>query len=485
MKTNMFGQSAKVDLESVINDTLATLADIRSSDEEQRRKTQREKRLGAHVRTTLFEDGRKREDTQLKLSTLNGYLSKVRKAITEAGYKHHSFDAKIQRMSKSHPDHSERLLGWLDMTTKDIYADRKELRLELEKSKKANKKHAALWESLDGDKFKIVPEVIKAMKLMDSERDYMRDHQRERITTKAGNSTPLNADKLRTLLIDLFTDQSTECYGLALGISIACCRRQIETCLISDFTPVGKYRMEITNLAKKRGSKAKAIVYTLVEASVIMSALERLRASPRIKKIQGEIEKNDSIYTDNEVFNNWSRPYTAYAKERLADALGAKRHDVEGWVYKDSRSIGAKASFSHEANHILKTEDRVIQESAYFEQAFAHKDKATQDAYKEWVMVGEFKLIDAKTLTGVESVRESERAEYRDSRVDALRELSINASTKSKKVRSIISTLADLVSTDPAISISLKYVKKHVGGKATLIVEAVGLIRDAGLNESA
>jgi hypothetical protein len=151
---NSFGIQSKINLREIIEKAVSDFVEIRESNEEQRRKTQKEKRLGASIKKALRNDGRRKESDKITLTTMNGYLTKVRKAIVKTGYKHHQFEQKITSLVEKNPRFKKSLNDLLNIDCLAATKAKNELVIELRKlakKEREGKKIESLANALSAD----------------------------------------------------------------------------------------------------------------------------------------------------------------------------------------------------------------------------------------------------------------------------------------------------------------------------------------------
>ncbi|CAH0530104.1 hypothetical protein CTH30272_02690 [Allocatenococcus thiocycli] len=478
---NSFGTQRKINLREIIEDTVSRFIKTRESDKKQKIKTDEEKRLGTSTKNKLRNDGRKNESNKITLTTMNGYLTKVRKAIVETGYKHHFFEKKITALVKKNPRFEKSLNDLLKLDCLAATKAKNELVIELRKLAKKDregKKIESLANALSG--VQVVPVAISALKLDELEKQQMSEHNDGVINRTQSSKVKLDADSVNNLLIKLF--ESDNPHDLALGVAMATGRRQIEVLIQGEFKKVGEFEIAFSGQAKEKNAGGAYNITTLVSADKILQAIEKLRESPQVKKIMDvmeQAEKSNDFYTKNETFNNYSRAFTTAATSTLSE-LGEK---PSGWTFKDSRAIYANVAFKLDEAHRIANGLDVIDSALFFEQELGHKDKESQHNYKSFYVVGDVNRITRKLEKKVLNDLAKEESKNKASRVEQIKELANDPAITNEKLESVIEKIIPFVENDPAIEITTTFLRKEVKGKATRLSKVLAVLKDKGLDK--
>lgn len=478
---NSFGIQSKINLREIIEKAVSDFVEIRESDEEQRRKTQKEKRLGASIKKALRNDGRRKESDKITLTTMNGYLTKVRKAIVKTGYKHHQFEQKITALVEKNQRFEKSLNDLLKLDCLAATKAKNELVIELRKlakKEREGKKIESLANSLSG--VQIVPVAISSLKLDELEKQQMIEHNDGVINRTQSSKVKLDAESVNNLLIKLF--ESDEATDLALGVAMATGRRQIEVLIQGEFKKVGEFEISFSGQAKEKLVGGAYNITTLVSADKVLLAIDKLRESHQVKKIvdvMEKAEKTNDFYTKNETFNNYSRAFTTAATEKLSE-LGEK---PSGWTFKDSRAIYANVAFKLDEAHRIANGLDVIDSALFFEQELGHKDKESQHNYKSFYVVGDVNRITRKLEKTILNELAKEESKNKASRLEQIKELVNDSAITNEKLESVIEKIIPFFESDPSIEITTAFLRKDVKGKATRLSKVLAVLKDKGLDK--
>lgn len=450
-----------VDLEKIIKELKETLEEIRNSDIEQRYKTQKEKRAGASAQKALRGDLRKSEKKQIKLTTLNRYLTKIRRSLSEMNYKRFDFDKQIARAIKKHPEHKERLLSYESMSLVEVVSDIKQWKKELGTPKGGSKDAIFLDGSLG--KLKPLPPIFEALSLKPSDKKGFQEHQESKIEEKQARLTTLKLSTIQDVIIDLLktsVSDPKQCEKIALGVSLACGRRQIETCYLSTFKAENDYNLLVDGIAKNK-DKGATVVPTLAPTSLIIEAVNTLRNHSTMIKIR---EAMDSVTGElkNEAFNNSSRSFTLTAREYFNGRFGSKS-DGSDWMFKDSRAIYARSAYLIYCEEQKANGEPISAEDIFYTKNLAHTDKDAQKSYKAFdVESDSSSRISAADVESVE-VRTPEQ------RLAALRDLlSQSIIQDNKAYTNVMTKFIPMIEANPSKLITKFWLRTEVKGAKTV-----------------
>ena len=431
-------KSGTIDLPAIIKDTVREINNIDNNDGyDQSERSRRHRALGEKVKNKLFEDGRKREEDKIKLTTFRHYLTRVRQAITEQNLHHHGLEKKLSVLERRYPNWAQDIA---EIIQKDISATRiahkqllekiisgKEVLSVLKSMKLVNevltgkkikskiKKLAdqyPLWSndigSLDNTDDHAVIEAHKALtaKMADYEDPYndlkpvildheimrwlkidsahkqmMADDAQKAVDHKKSNTINVSHQWLISTINRLLTPDTSKAISysyLAVGIAFATGRRAVEVVYQGRYKKVGEYELEFSGAAKKRGGADYSrtyTIYTLVPADLVMSAIELLKKQPEIIALD-EFDKLPETKRNTAIGQKTGKTLGKAAKRVWQD---------ESRVFKDSRAVWARAVFEEH----FSTDKRwaTVDEDIFWHEQLCHEDIETQKAYKQFKLV--------------------------------------------------------------------------------------------------
>ena len=476
---NMAQNQQKIDLNFIVKDVCNRFIENRNSSKTQSRKTQYEKDLANSVNNMLLNNKQGTGEYQkISILTRNKYLSKIRSALTDLGYKHHSFDVSIQRLIKSNPEHEDTLNSMISAPLKDaakILDDLKESlfnQLKKDQSEKEVKKIRQLHEKLS--KIVIVPTVISFMAFNNADRKTIKDKRDAAIKEKQTKLITLKMSKVINLISELLSTSVSDpklVEKLALGVSLATGRRQIETCVQGTFEKADDYEIKFSGQAKARGDMRENIIPSLAPVDVVLDALKVIRNSELIEKIKADMKEN-SFYTANEMFNNKSRNFTILAEKVFIDAFGIKPND-QTWVFKDSRAIYAKTAYEIYKKETLDKNEQICTEDIFFTDRLGHTDTGAKENYKA------FEII-ADDITKADPLKLVERTP--EQRLEGLKDLLNNSQIQQNNLEKNLDRVIEFIEKNPIQNITKFWLRKDVkGGKTIRLNLLQEIIEKAGL----
>lgn len=421
----------KIKLKDLIEWLVVEFNEIENSDIPQHKKTKKFQSLASVFINKLYGDGRKRADSKITLSTARGYLTKVRKAISEVSGIHHRFESELSRLTKKYPSHSGFLLGLsglepteariakknlLDALTAshelmekvDLLDFSKSLTRKLKKLADEYPEYKNLIVGL-GDKNNamaakttLIKAVNEAKPLFGELKTLKVDHElivnlvlphadKAVLSNKAKSS--LNKKKTTVVYVDypaymerilsILSHPDASFNGLVSGIAplvFALCaatgRRPIEILKTGSFKAKGKHQLLFSGQAKKRTdeeAEQSNLIYCLVNNDVFLNAFDVLRNHAITRKIIAESEGEDHR-TDNEVIKGKVAPHlSAFAKDFFVD----KRR-----VPKDTRGIYGRICYQKHYLNDPRWRDK--DEDIFFYELFVHNDTNAQAHYKPY-----------------------------------------------------------------------------------------------------
>ena len=452
----------KIKLSEIIDFAVSEFLDIRNSKDEQKTKTQKETRLASRIKTKLREDGRRSSEKKITLLTMNKYLTKIRIAITATGLKHHQVNSVTASLIKKHSEYEKELNLILNSSAIESKHFRENLISKMiNDAKKIEKKteRVKLDKSITQlSKMKIVPEVISHLSFNDSDKKDIETHIAEKAEKTQSKLINLKMSKVLELINQLLNTSVSDpkrIEKLALGVSLATGRRQIETCVQGKFKKINSKEISFTGQAKARGDLREVIIPTLVSTNIVLSALESIRSSDQIKEITSTMKAN-SFYTANEMFNNKSRSFTINAEKVFKANFGLKKNK-DSWKFKDSRAIYAKTAYEMYRLEAQKNDEDICSEGYFFTNKLGHDDKTAKENYMVFnVIADEIK----KTTKLMERTTEQ--------RLEELKDMLENDSIKQNRLEKNLERVIEFIKIKQDQNITKMWLRKEVKGGKTI-----------------
>lgn len=370
----------KVDLSKITDDMIKEIMQIDCDESLSRsEKTKAITRLATHVKNRLHDDKRRKADEKIAPSTYRKYLTIVRRAVTEQNWVHHNLENQIATLSKRYPDYSEQLQSLEGLAITPL---REAWAALLNQVKKDGNNQA----HQDIKSMKLDHEIMRHLTMPSATKEKLEDEQTEQRYKKISHQVTISHNWLISTIYELLTKKSRVVAGesvftynqLALGLALATGRRQIEVIYQGEIEKVNDHQVRFSGQAKKRGGADYSdsnVIYTLVDAGLVVSAWEALRALPEIQELD-EFEGLNELARNTKINSRCSGNLNRIAKR----VFGA-----DSFVFKDSRDIWARAVHDlHYAEWRKKTKKS---EDLFWKEMLGHEDEATQIGYKKFHLI--------------------------------------------------------------------------------------------------
>ncbi|MCW6036798.1 telomere resolvase [Spirulina subsalsa FACHB-351] len=357
----------KVHLGELIEWMLEEIRNIDADESlERKEKTKKTARLAKRFKTQLHDDGRRKDEDKIAVSTYRRYMTEARKAVTAQNWRHHSLDQQIERLAKRYPKYADRLerLGTL-ATISEIRLAHRELLDRIRDDDQAYEDIRAM---------KLDHEIMRHLTLSSAQKAELAESATDTLEERAVNTVEINYHWLMDQVYTLLTNRERVIDGeyrpfyshLALGLALATGRRSIEVLKTGRIKKVDRHQVEFSGQAKKRGgvdySQAYHI-YTLVDADLVVEAWNELRSLPEVVELQG---------MDNTEINRRTA--------KTLNTLAKRVFDDEERVFKDSRAIWARLVF--EMHFSRDKRWKKVTEDVFWREMLGHEDMDTQRSYR-------------------------------------------------------------------------------------------------------
>jgi hypothetical protein len=307
----------KIDLTAITEMAVNELHKIEASNNTQSEKTKLFKRLAAKIKNELHEDGRVKDSAKIAMSTYSRYLTKVRYAITAAGYTHHSLKSPIAtantlpRVMNDYPEYAELLEKLRDEPAVTIGALKKTIMASI-KGDKHNKRRSAAYDAVSA--LKTDHELLQQLYMDKVQRADRKESALEALNEKKHNTVRLvYAD-----VVKMVTDNiNSESYSrMAVGLALASGRRAIEVVYTGSFEQTGDNTVMFTGQAKKRaGMDAGAFeIFTLIPASDFITAFIAFRSTDAVRRIHSDFAEMDKDARNTAVNARIAKTFNEAAK---------------------------------------------------------------------------------------------------------------------------------------------------------------------------
>jgi hypothetical protein len=372
----MAESNQKVDFDAALNYLMNELDRIDNSELTQSQRTAQYKRVAAKVINTHLKDGDNfRADNKLGITTLNKYLTRLRTAIRAANYRHHSLKSEsprgwtttdketgktnhyvtLAKLINEYPEHANQLDSLRSEHALTLRKRVKEIAGAVIADNHPTKRQRELYKLITSS-LKVEHEILFHLALDSAQKNKVKSHQGGALERKQHDSVTISHAAIIGIIRDGLAAESL--YKQLYALALACGRRFIEVAKQGNFEPLDEHRVLFSGQAKKRAGHIEKPypIYTLIPASELIAAVERLRQSPSMAAIHQRIaakrnEKN--IVTpdfDNAAFNAATAVSANYAAKTAMQHHGMAQIKGDESIYsgtsttvtfKDSRAIYA------------------------------------------------------------------------------------------------------------------------------------------------
>ncbi|MDM3884654.1 protelomerase family protein [Pseudomonas sp. BCRC 81390] len=406
-------------------------------------KTKRIGRLAKRIKTKLYEDRRKAPEDKLKPSSYRRYLTRLRNAVYEQNWRHHSIEETCRRVAKKHPEYTPELHAMAEIT--DIVP----LRLAYKGLKDKIKRDGNEAAYREVKAMKIDHEIMRHLDLPSVTRDQLSDHAAAVLEQRALNTIDISYHWYVTTAAQMLASSAFS--HLALGIAMSTGRRAFEVLAQGRFKKAGKFELEFSGQAKQRlgvDYGATYRIYTLVDADIVLDAIARMRSLPECASLQDmdatEVNRRTA---------------------KTLNTLTKRTFDDETRVFKDTRAIWARIMFESHFTH----DPRWAKKSAevFWREMLGHEDLETQESYKQFKIHYE----EAKPAA----------AEHKfSSRLEGLKTLDEHPKIKGRAgLERIHEWVKSAIQADPLAKINQRAISVNVGSYRPNIKEYLEIAADA------
>lgn len=510
-------RSRKIDLDKIIDGLLKEVRSIDASDSPQMKKTQSHRRAAEKALRTLFGARQQKSARALTLNTAHKYLTKIRNAVTEQGWRHHSLQASLDRLASKYPAWEAEIAHLVNLPLTDTRLAVKNLKEKLLDSAKVSKIVAAmdpdtprlatrvnqvakdfpewapellpikgvdaatalqvasnkleqaqaLFNDLDG--LKIDHEVMRWLV-----KDSFNVHEQNRasgqaLTRKKNRTITIRYPSLMAHMEMLLTAPNPPWEALTTGVALATGRRAVEVLVQGRFTRVDSHRFKFSGQAKERGGvdyDNEFEIYSLLPTNMVLDALDRLRSSSKVAGLAdgSALPEESRHYQPNElVHNRTAAPLNEFMRRFMVGAEQLTGIDGREWVFRDTRAIYTAVCF----DRFFDSDPRWAEKSidVFFTELLGHGDEDSQKYYKQ------FKVVDGgKSWQKIELGNKDRLAEL---------EKFDGAVSSRAALERLHSAAKDAIKADPEVSITGRLLRAATGARSSVTKEYMELVADA------
>lgn len=369
----MSGESRrKLDKQQLINELVEAVKKIDNDDSlQQFQRTKHYQRAAQKLRSRMYEDGRRSEDTKLSLMSYRRYLSDVRKALRSLGWKHHSLPKVVDRLARKHPDFKKELHRLISQDSEKMRRSHTELCQAAKAQYKATRLTKFRVAYDDFKKMYLDHDVLRHLAMQPTDKDDIADADKEALERKKTSTISVNYNWVLARINEL--TNSTQFGYQALGLALACGRRSVEILYQGRFKPVGENTVEFSGQAKERGGadhKTKYTIYTLIPAQDFCEKLKAFRKLEPVAALK-QYDELPETQRNTEINRRTAKTLNTATKKIFGD---------DAAMFKWSRAIWARVVYTL---HFEKDQQwQNTDEDIFWREMLGHDRDDTQQHYK-------------------------------------------------------------------------------------------------------
>lgn len=369
----MSGESRRKLDKQLLIDELINAVSKTDNDErlQQFERTKYYQRAAQKLRSRMYEDGRRSDDTKLSLMSYRRYLSDVRKALRGLGWKHHSLPKVVDRLSRKYPEFKKELHKLISQDSEKMRRTHTELCQSVKAQYKATreKKYRDAYDEFK--KMYLDHDVLRHLAMQPTDKDDIADADKAALEAKKTSTISINYNWIIARINEL--TNSSQFGQQALGLALACGRRSVEILYQGRFKANGEYTVEFSGQAKERGGAdhdSKFTIYTLIPAKDFCQKLKAFRQLEPVAALK-QYDELPETQRNTEINRRTAKTLNTATKQVFDDKKA---------MFKWSRAIWARIVYTL---HFEKDEQwKNTDEDIFWREMLGHDRDDTQQHYK-------------------------------------------------------------------------------------------------------
>lgn len=369
----MSGESRrKLDKQLLIKELVESVKKIDDDDSlQQFQRTKHYQRAAQKLRSRMYEDGRRSDNTKLSLMSYRRYLSDVRKALRALDWKHHSLPKVVDRLSRKYPEFKKELHKLVSQDSEKMRRSHTELCQTAKAQYKATRQTKYRDAYDDFKKMYLDHDVLRHLAMQPTDKDDITDADKEALERKKTSTISINYNWILARINEL-TNSSQFSYQ-ALGLALACGRRSVEILYQGRFKATGENTVEFSGQAKERGGadyKTKYTIYTLIPAQDFCEKLKAFRKLEPVAALK-QYDELPETQRNTEINRRTAKTLNTATKKVFGD---------DAAMFKWSRAIWARVVYTL---HFEKDKQwQNTDEDIFWREMLGHDRDDTQQHYK-------------------------------------------------------------------------------------------------------
>ncbi|HEQ3599481.1 TPA: hypothetical protein VGT19_005443 [Vibrio harveyi] len=335
---------------------------------------------------------------------------------------------------------------------------KKALQAKLKRSKKESTIKAVKQAIKDFSKIKIGSSILKGLS-GGGEVLAQRDAREKDLKDKY-QSRPRNFAGLEVMgVIHKLLNEDNDWSSLTLGVALATGRRCVEVFHYGEFEEDARYSIKFKGVRKSEAKANEEYTFpSLVESSLVIKAVEKLRASSKYKDVINKLSRGG--YHEAEFARRINQAIANKVNLHINVKLNEVLPKPVKWVFKDSRAIYARLSYAIYCANCKKAGREPMQELGYFKSVLLHTD------YNETLSYLQFRLTDSELVNAYQigKARESGKAVGFKSRLPLLVELTSHEGIQRRALQGCHHWVIEQIKANEDLEITTSLIRNEKGG---------------------
>lgn len=425
------------------------------------------------------------ESEEVTAVTHNRYVTRLRRDLEELGYLSFTFLDDVNSVILKHGNRAKEL-SKIDTST---YKKAKYQIDELIKKTFVSEKKSKLKTTVNAiksyreDLQMLAPRNPCMLSLVrsSSEKLYMNKRMVDRREKYQRKPRVINVIETISIIYALFKKGTWQ--DLAVGIALATGRRCVEVVHFGNFEKVDNFKLKFSGQRKTKMNGNKEFnIPSLVEADLVIAAIEELRNSTRIVNLITRL--GGSGLHEAEFARQINGSVAASLNDCMRDTFNSEMNSLstaklEHRRLKDGRAIYARISYSIYTANSKKAGRLAIQDSIFFKENLGHTDPNECESYKQFIISDEEHLSAYQIK---KAKKDGSQVTFAD-RVSLMKSLAETEIIQTRRAFSKYTTwVIEKLNKNPDFVFDNMAIRTHLGGKAATIGEFIKLLKEMKLD---
>lgn len=421
------------------------------------------------------------ESEEVTATTHNRYVTRLRTNIEQLGILSFTFFDDIDSLIVEHGKRAEELRKIDTSTASKARYDIKELIKKAESSLARSKRDTTKKEILSYMKSLKKLEPSNPCMFVLARTDKQAENMRKRTTDRKAKyqKKPRIIEVIPTLekINVLLKKESWE--ELTLGIALATGRRCVEVVHFGQFKKSGKSQLVFSGQRKtKLHGTTEYTIPCLVDTDLVIGALKQLRNDERITSLVSKL-KSENLH-EAELARRINSSVSASLNKLIREVFNPEQDKAVHWVFKDSRAIYARISYTQYSANAKKAGRIPSQDSIYFHDVLGHTDENENASYKQFI-ISDKEILNAYQLKKAKT--SGAKIEFANRLALLIEASESQAITERRAFTKYHAWAIGQIQSNNSFMIDTATIRKQLGGNPKIIGEYVQLIKDLKLDK--